>query len=163
MASQIARPIDARLAAGSVARARESLAESIRVKRALLETRVDVIAAVGDRVAAAFAAGHKALLFGNGGSAADAQHIAAEWVGRFGADRRALPALALTANPSNLTAVANDFGFEHVFVREIEAHGRTGRRGDRDQHVGDLCQRARRAARGARAGIALRRTDRAEL
>ena len=70
--------------------------------------------------------GGKILLAGNGGSAADAQHIAGEIVGRFAFDRRALPAIALTTNPSILTAVANDYGFEHVFARQIQAHGRAG-------------------------------------
>ena len=68
----------------------------------------------------------KILLAGNGGSAADAQHIAGEIVGRFAFDRRALPAIALTTNPSILTAVANDYGFEHVFARQIQSHGRAG-------------------------------------
>ena len=77
-------------------------------------------------LASAFAAGGKALLFGNGGSAADAQHLAAELVGRFEQERRALPALALTVDTSALTAIANDFGFERVFARQVEAHGRAG-------------------------------------
>lgn len=68
--------------------------------------------------------GGKILLFGNGGSAADAQHIAAELVGRFGPDRPALPALSLAADPSVVTAIANDYGFEDIFARQIEAHGR---------------------------------------
>jgi D-sedoheptulose 7-phosphate isomerase len=70
--------------------------------------------------------GGKILLAGNGGSAADAQHIAGEIVGRFAFDRRALPAIALTTNPSILTAVGNDYGFEHVFARQIQAHGGAG-------------------------------------
>lgn len=126
MASHSARTADAKLTPSSAALARAALAESIRVKRALLETCVPVMAEAGDRLAAAFRAGNKALLFGNGGSAADAQHIAAEWVGRFGVDRPALPALALAANSSDLTSIANDYGFEHVFVREVEAHGQPG-------------------------------------
>ena len=77
-------------------------------------------------LADAFARGGKVLLFGNGGSAADAQHVAAELVGRFEQERRALPALALTTDTSALTAIANDFGFERVFVRQVEAHGRPG-------------------------------------
>jgi D-sedoheptulose 7-phosphate isomerase len=66
------------------------------------------------------------LLFGNGGSAAEAQHIAAELIGRFGRERRALPALALTTDTSALTAISNDFGFERVFARQIEALARPG-------------------------------------
>jgi D-sedoheptulose 7-phosphate isomerase len=70
--------------------------------------------------------GRKLLLFGNGGSASDAAHIAAEFVGRFQRDRRALPALSLSANEAAVTAIANDFGFEHVFVRQLEALGSEG-------------------------------------
>ena len=71
-------------------------------------------------------AGGKLLFFGNGGSAADAQHLAAEFVGRFVIERRGLPAIALTTNSSILTAVSNDFGFDQVFARQIEALGREG-------------------------------------
>jgi D-sedoheptulose 7-phosphate isomerase len=71
-------------------------------------------------------AGGKLLFFGNGGSAADAQHLAAEFVGRFVLERRALPAIALTTDSSILTAVANDYGYEQVFSRQIEALGRSG-------------------------------------
>jgi D-sedoheptulose 7-phosphate isomerase len=70
--------------------------------------------------------GGKVLLFGNGGSAADAQHIAAELVGRFAIDRRPLPALALTVDTSALTAIANDYGYDHVFERQVRALGRAG-------------------------------------
>ena len=77
-------------------------------------------------IAAAFARGGRLLVFGNGGSAADAQHMAAELVGRFARERRALPALALTTDTSVLTSVANDYSFERVFVRQIEALGRPG-------------------------------------
>jgi len=74
----------------------------------------------------AFRTGNKVLFFGNGGSAADAQHLAADLVGRFFLDRPALPAITLTANTSSLTAIANDYGFERVFARQIEALGRPG-------------------------------------
>jgi len=77
-------------------------------------------------VANALRAGSKVLLCGNGGSAADAQHIAAELAGRLRIERPALPALALTVNPSVLTAVANDYGYEAVFARQVEALGRPG-------------------------------------
>ena len=70
--------------------------------------------------------GGKIILLGNGGSAADAQHIAAEFVGRFILKRKGLPAMALTTNTSILTAIGNDFGFEKVFVRQIEAYGKKG-------------------------------------
>jgi D-sedoheptulose 7-phosphate isomerase len=74
----------------------------------------------------AFADGGKLLIFGNGGSAADAQHLATELVGRFTRERAALPAIALTTDSSILTAVGNDYGFERVFVRQIDALGRPG-------------------------------------
>jgi D-sedoheptulose 7-phosphate isomerase len=77
-------------------------------------------------VASCLHSGGKLLIFGNGGSAADAQHLAAEFVGRFILERRALPAVALTTDSSILTALGNDYGFEHVFSRQIEALGRPG-------------------------------------
>src|SRR6185369_5663660 len=70
--------------------------------------------------------GHKILLFGNGGSASDAQHIACEFVNRFMVERRPLPAIALTTDTSALTAIANDYGYEHVFAKQIEALGSAG-------------------------------------
>lgn len=80
----------------------------------------------GKRIAACLGRGNKLLLCGNGGSAADAQHIAAELVGRFVAERRGLPAIALTTDTSILTSVANDYGYNHVFARQVEAHAREG-------------------------------------
>jgi D-sedoheptulose 7-phosphate isomerase len=86
----------------------------------------------GDILAAAqllistLTAGNKVLLFGNGGSAADAQHIAAELSGRFRRERRALPAIALTTDTSALTAISNDYGYEAVFARQVEALARPG-------------------------------------
>ena len=79
-----------------------------------------------DAIAEAFDSGQALLVFGNGGSAADAQHFVAEFVGRYQRERRAVPALALTADTSLLTAVANDYGFERVFARQIEAFGAPG-------------------------------------
>lgn len=84
------------------------------------------IAAAAAAVAHALRSGGKALFCGNGGSAADAQHWAAELVGRFRNDRRALAAIALTTNGSALTAIGNDYGFEHVFARQVEGLGRPG-------------------------------------
>jgi len=84
------------------------------------------IARCAELLAAALAAGHKILIAGNGGSAADAQHFAAELVGRFLMERRGLPALALTTDSSILTAVANDYGFEQVFSRQVEALANPG-------------------------------------
>jgi D-sedoheptulose 7-phosphate isomerase len=77
-------------------------------------------------IASGLGGGGWVLAFGNGGSAADAQHFAGELVGRFVRDRAGLPALALTTDPSVLTAVANDMGFKEVFARQVEAHGRPG-------------------------------------
>jgi D-sedoheptulose 7-phosphate isomerase len=84
------------------------------------------IAAAAELLLAAYRKGCKALIFGNGGSAADAQHFAAELVGRFERDRPALPALALTVNTSDLTAIANDYGYDEVFARQLEAQARAG-------------------------------------
>jgi D-sedoheptulose 7-phosphate isomerase len=103
-----------------------TLTESARVKQAVADTLSASIAEAGGWIADAFRGGKKALLFGNGGSASDAQHIAAEWTGKLGPDRPALPAIALTANTSDLTAIGNDYGFEHVFARLVEAHGQEG-------------------------------------
>jgi D-sedoheptulose 7-phosphate isomerase len=79
-----------------------------------------------DVILGAFREGRRLLVFGNGGSAADAQHFAAEFVGRFQRERRGLPAIALTTDASILTAIGNDYGFERVFVRQIEALGESG-------------------------------------
>lgn len=84
------------------------------------------IAKVSEVVVTAIRQSNKVLLFGNGGSAADAQHIAAEFVGRFAFDRPALAALALSVNTSCITAIGNDYGFDRVFSRQIEALGRAG-------------------------------------
>ena len=105
---------------------RSALVESIRVEQMLLDSSADAIARAGDETAATLLRGGKVLLFGNGGSASDAQHIAAEWVGRYVRDRRPLPAIALTANTSELTAIGNDYGYDQVFVRGVQAHGRPG-------------------------------------
>ena len=109
-----------------VAQVRATLEASVRAKQAVAQQLAEPIARAGEWVAAAYRAGGKTLLFGNGGSAADAQHIAAEWTGKLGPDRTALPSLALSANTSSLTAIGNDYGFERVFARLIEAHGRAG-------------------------------------
>jgi D-sedoheptulose 7-phosphate isomerase len=105
-----------------------SIQASIAVKRRLLSDSGLVlnIARVSEVLVEALKEGNKVLLFGNGGSAADAQHIAAEFVGRFAFHRRALPALALSVNTSCVTAIANDYGFDLVFSRQIEALGRPG-------------------------------------
>ncbi|MGK0673526.1 MAG: D-sedoheptulose 7-phosphate isomerase [Halothiobacillaceae bacterium] len=84
------------------------------------------IEAIGEHLLVSLRCGGKLLLCGNGGSAADAQHIAAELVGRFSHQRRGLPALALTTDSSALTSIGNDFGFEHGFARQVEALARAG-------------------------------------
>ena len=99
----------------------KQLEESAATKTAVARTLPDRIVDAAHIIIAAFNAGGKALLIGNGGSAADAQHIATELVGRFGKERDALPAIALTTDTSLLTAVANDCGYETVFSRQIEA------------------------------------------
>lgn len=101
------------------------LEDSIEAKRRSL-TVVDAIGASADLLIAALGAGRKALICGNGGSAADAQHFAAELVGRFERERGALPALALTTDSSILTAWSNDYGFDTVFARQVAALGRPG-------------------------------------
>jgi D-sedoheptulose 7-phosphate isomerase len=109
-------------------RASKSIEASIAVKQRLLHSSeaVAMIAKVSDVLVGAAEQGNKVMLFGNGGSASDAQHIAAEFVGRFAFDRPALPALALSVNTSCLTAIGNDYGFDQVFSRQIEALGRPG-------------------------------------
>lgn len=99
---------------------------SIRAKRVFLEENAPALERAIELVGAAVGSGHKVLLFGNGGSAADAQHIAAEFVGRFLRERRPLPAIALTTDTSALTAIANDYGYEDVFARQIQALGAAG-------------------------------------
>jgi D-sedoheptulose 7-phosphate isomerase len=105
-----------------------SIEESIAAKKRLLGDRetLATIEHVSEILIRAVENGNKVLLFGNGGSAADAQHIAAEFVGRFAFDRPALPALALSVNTSCVTAIGNDYGFDLVFSRQIEALGRAG-------------------------------------
>jgi D-sedoheptulose 7-phosphate isomerase len=109
-------------------RVSRSIQASIAVKELLLRNAavVSIIAKVSERLVDTITKGNKVLLFGNGGSAADAQHIAAEFVGRFAFDRPALPALALSVNTSCVTAIGNDYGFERVFSRQIEALARPG-------------------------------------
>lgn len=87
---------------------------------ARLASLVPAIQTVGERLRSTIGAGHKVLLMGNGGSAADSQHIAAELVGRYKKDRAALPAIALTTDSSILTSIGNDYGFDHVFARQVE-------------------------------------------
>ncbi|HEV7747332.1 MAG TPA: D-sedoheptulose 7-phosphate isomerase [Pyrinomonadaceae bacterium] len=104
----------------------QSLQEHLQAIQALFESRLSEIEAAGNMIWEALKAGNKILLCGNGGSAADAQHIAAELVGRYEQQRRAFPAIALTTDTSALTAVSNDFGYEIVFARQVEALAAAG-------------------------------------
>jgi D-sedoheptulose 7-phosphate isomerase len=100
--------------------------ESIRVKQAFLHENVDTLIEAINAISAALERGNKLLLFGNGGSAADAQHIAAEFVNRFLIERRPLPAIALTTDTSVLTSIANDYEYKDVFAKQLRALGKEG-------------------------------------
>jgi D-sedoheptulose 7-phosphate isomerase len=104
----------------------ELAGESARVKTLFFKNNGRKVAEAASALSTAFRLGRKVLLFGNGGSAADAQHIAAEFVGRFVPDRRALPAISLATDTSALTALGNDYGYEFVFSRQVEALGVSG-------------------------------------
>lgn len=95
--------------------------ESIAVKDKIRQTQVETIIKIAKLIENAFKKGGKVILFGNGGSASDAQHLAAEFIGRFQKERRGLPAISLTTNTSTLTALSNDYGYDIVFSRQIEA------------------------------------------
>src|SRR5260370_29681066 len=112
-------------AAQQVDRIKSIWNEHLEVAKTLYQLSSEVSEAV-DMIAASLAAGGQLLIAGNGGSAADAQHIAAELTGRFFPYRKPLPALALHANTSSLTAIGNDYGYDEVFAREVAAHGREG-------------------------------------
>ncbi|MHA1724569.1 MAG: D-sedoheptulose-7-phosphate isomerase [Promethearchaeota archaeon] len=103
----------------------KSLEDNIAIKEKL-KSQADLIVEIAKIMVDAYKNGNKVILFGNGGSAADAQHIAAELVGKFYKNRRPLSALAFNVNSSILTATANDFGYEHVFERQVEAHVNQG-------------------------------------
>ncbi len=105
-------------------RIREILLENIQVKEELIRTSISQIKNIVDLMIDALSKNGKVILFGNGGSASDSQHIAAEFVGRFKKDRTAMAAIALTTNTSILTSLANDYGYEVIFARQIEALGK---------------------------------------
>lgn len=105
---------------------KEQFEDHIRVANQSSEKLAEKISVACALVLDCLNNGNKVLLFGNGGSAADAQHIAAEFVGRFVTERRSLPAIALTTDTSALTAIANDYGFEYVFERQVRGLARTG-------------------------------------
>lgn len=102
------------------------LTASAHLKLRCAEELAGAIDETAHTILSALQNGQKLLTCGNGGSAADAQHLASELVGRFLKHRRALPALALTTDPSAVTAISNDYGFDHVFERQVEAHARPG-------------------------------------
>src|SRR5699024_4907051 len=102
---------------------KNEFAESIRVKEKALECLVDVVETTGQALIDTFHQGGKVYICGNGGSAADAQHFAAELINRFEKERRPLPAVALTTDSSNLTSIANDYSYEVVFSKQLEALG----------------------------------------
>ncbi len=105
---------------------RAAVAESIELKKDFFLANEQLIAQIAHEICTSLDRGNKVLLFGNGGSAADAQHIAAELIGRFNRDRRPIPAIALTTDTSILTAIGNDYGFDQIFARQIQALGRKG-------------------------------------
>ncbi len=102
---------------------KDILLESIAVKEDLLHHNIGKIIEIADMVVDSLKNGGKVLVFGNGGSASDSQHIAGEFVGRFKKDRKALPAIALTTNTAIITAIANDYSYDVIFSRQIEALG----------------------------------------
>lgn len=104
----------------------KSFEESAAAKKAVAETQSAAIEQAAGWIVECLRSGGKLLFFGNGGSASDSQHLAAEFVGRYEKERRGLPAIALTTDTSILTAVGNDYSFETIFSRQIEALGRKG-------------------------------------
>lgn len=107
---------------------KNNIQASVELKQKILDDQrlLDVIYQVSLECVAAIQKGNKVLFIGNGGSAGDAQHLAAELVGRYKLDRKGLPAIALTTDTSMLTAIANDYGYEQVFARQVEANGNAG-------------------------------------
>ena len=100
------------------------LQQSIDVKDRFIKNNIDLIIKSADMIAMNIASGHKILIFGNGGSAADAQHIAAEFVNRFQIERPPLPAIALTTDTSIITSIGNDYHFDEIFARQVRALGK---------------------------------------
>jgi len=100
--------------------------ESVLAKKSFLKENLRTLVLVIDLIAQAFTDGKKLLLFGNGGSAADAQHIAAEFVNRFRIEREPLPALALTTDTSAITSIANDYDYKEIFAKQVRALGKEG-------------------------------------
>ena len=112
----------------NVSAVKAMISDSLAAKQKVLadEALLDAIVKVSEKVEQALRQGNKVMLAGNGGSAADSQHIAAEFVSRFEFDRPGLPSIALTTDTSMLTAIGNDYGYEQVFARQVQANGRAG-------------------------------------
>jgi len=115
-----------KLGAVMIERIRQIARESIEAKRAFFEANSEAVARAAEMIIASVRAGGKVLVFGNGGSAADAQHIAAELVNRLNYDHPPIPAIALTTDTSILTSIGNDSSFDNVFERQVRALGRKG-------------------------------------
>lgn len=110
----------------TVTRVAELFSDSIEIKQRAAEVLCPVVAEVAEALIKCLVEGHKLLVCGNGGSAADAQHFAAEMLNRFEAERPGLPAIALTTDSSTLTSIANDYQFSDVFARQVRALGQSG-------------------------------------
>lgn len=105
---------------------KDKILESIQIKEELMRSSISEIIAIAKCIIDCLSKGGKVIFFGNGGSAADSQHLAAEFVGRFKKDRKALSAIALTTDTSIITSLANDYGYEVIFAKQIEALGNKG-------------------------------------
>lgn len=110
----------------NITRIKENFSESIQTKIAAADTLLPAIEKAGDMMIQCLLAGHKILVCGNGGSAADSQHFAAELLNRFVRERPSLPAIALTTDTSTLTSIANDYSYEEIFSKQIRALGQQG-------------------------------------
>ncbi|MBU1741631.1 MAG: SIS domain-containing protein, partial [Proteobacteria bacterium] len=106
--------------------ARKSFEASLRAAKAFLDTGLDQLVIAAETIASSLSQGGKLLIFGNGGSAADAQHMAAEFVNRYLLERPPLPAIALSTDTSILTSIGNDYSFHEVFSKQVRALGRKG-------------------------------------
>ncbi len=104
----------------------QAFSDSAAVKQQFVREHADRIVEVAKLIVRAFREGHKILLFGNGGSATDAAHVAAEFVGRYKRERTPLPAIALATDIAAITCIANDYGFDELFARQVRAHGQKG-------------------------------------
>jgi len=104
----------------------ERLKDSIQITETILKGDLSVIEKIAQEILDCVEKNHKVVFFGNGGSAADSQHLAAEFIGRFQKERKSIPAIALTTDTSILTALGNDYGFDIIFARQIQGLGQKG-------------------------------------